>query len=163
MLNLLLADDARRRELLCSLEVGARERRGGFYLGEAPARDGQLVGQIAGPHESDELAFLDAIAAVDENRVDVAEDLGADIGLLEGAEIDWRAHFDRHVARFDFFHHDQRRGSRLRCGAGVGLAAARGDEAKERRPRYCTHTDSAVIGEMAYDHFVASATIANVK
>ena len=141
MLKLLLAHDAGGRELLCSLEVGACERREASIWARLPASDGQLVGQIAGPHESDELTFLHAIAAIDEHRVDVAEDLGPDIGLLEGTQIDWRTHFDRHVARFDFFHHDERRGSRPRRGARVGFAAARGDQAKKRRPRHSTYTD----------------------
>ena len=83
LLELLLADHARGRELLRALEVGARERGGGFHLGEASARGGELIGKIARAHESDDLTLLDAVAAIDEDRVDVAEDLRADVGLLE--------------------------------------------------------------------------------
>ena len=45
------------RELLGPLEVGPRERRRGFGLGQRAARRGELVGQIAGPHQRDAAAL----------------------------------------------------------------------------------------------------------
>ena len=112
------------RELLGPLEVGPRERRGGFGLRDRAARRGELVGEIAGPHQGDQLPALDLVAAIDQHRVNVAEHLGAHVGLLEGTKVDGGMHFDRHIAGDDLLHDHQGRGAPLPF-SGVVFGARR--------------------------------------
>ena len=64
---------------------------------------------------------MDPVAAVDEDRIEIAERLGADVGLEERAEIDGRTDGLFDVADGDARDGDQRRGP----GAG-GVAGAFG-------------------------------------
>ena len=130
-----------RRELLGALEVGARQRGRRLRLRERAARGRQLIGQIARPHQRQQLAALDAVAAIDQHGVEVAERLRADVGLGQRPQIDRGAHLDRHVARLDARDRHQRGRPRYRLVGGLPAASA-GQQAKGGgcdRPRAVEH------------------------
>ena len=133
----MLADHARRRELVGALVVGARQDGLRFDLADAAAGGSQLIGQIAGPDQGHDLSLLDAVAALDEDGVDVAQDLRPDVGLLERTQIHRRLDLDGNVAGHDFGHDDRWceatfcRRPRRRTRAGRGRA----DQEKRQRKK----------------------------
>ena len=139
LLQLLLRHHRLGRELLGALVVGARERRRRLRLRQRAARRRELVGQIARAHQRQQLPALDAIAAIDEHRVEVAERLRPDVGLDQRPQVDRGAHLDRDVARLDPRDRHQRRRADLRLVRPLAATPARQDaettdEGRGRQP-----------------------------
>ena len=109
LLQLLLRDHAararaaRRARSSCCASAARRLR-----LRQRAARGGQLIGQIARPHQREELPLLHRVAAIDQHGVEVAERLRPDVGLRERPQIDGRADLHRHVPHLDRRHGDER-------------------------------------------------------
>ena len=133
LLQLLLRHHRLGRQLLGALVVGARQRRRRLRLREVAARGGELIGQIAGTHQRQQLPARDPIAAIDEHGVEVAERLRPDVRLDQRPQVDRRAHLDRDVARLDPRDRHQRRRPDLRLVRR--LAAAPDARSREHRRR----------------------------
>jgi hypothetical protein len=86
--------------------------------------------------QGNDLTLLHPIAALDEDRVDVAQNLRADVGLFERAQIHRSLDFDGNVARDNLGDHDRRRKAPLGRTARFGFAhpnAASATSAKKTR------------------------------
>ena len=137
LLQFLLRDHAARGQRFRAGEVGAGQRRLGLRPRELLPRGRELIGQVARPHQRQHLAALDLVAPVDQHRVEVAQRLARHLGLLEGAQVDGRAHLDRDVLDHHRGHRDQRRRTGLGRSLGIGLAAGRGRRQQEEHA--CSH------------------------
>ncbi len=71
------------------------------------------------------------VATIDEDRIDVAENLRADVGLLERPQIHGRVHLHRNVAGDHLGDHDRGGQPGLGGTARLGLAATHGHQRYE--------------------------------
>ena len=131
LLQLLLRHHRLGRQLLGAVVVRARQRRRRLRLRQRAARGGELVGQVAGTHQRQQLPARHPVAAIDEDGVEVAERLRPDVGLDQRPQVDRGAHLDRNVARLDPRDRHQRRRADLRLS---GRLAAAPDASMPRTP-----------------------------
>ena len=64
-------------------------------LRQGAARRIELVGEVGGAYHREQLSLLDAVSAIDEDRVQVTDGLCPHVGLLDGLEVHRRADLDR--------------------------------------------------------------------